>query len=223
VGSLRRSASAAADRGCGFAGLAGVDASVKRDSTAIVCCAYDYEIRKVRLVWHRIFQPSPDDPLDFENTIETTVLWLSRAFRLEEVRYDPYQMAATAQRLEKADIPMEEFPQTSGNLTAASSNLYELIKFGNLVAYADDALRLAVQRCIAIESSRGWRIAKEKVSDKIDIIIALAQAALGAVESVTGAPPPIEISEEFMRLARQAPARSYAERYRPPRQPGVFF
>jgi hypothetical protein len=48
----------------------GVDASVKRDSTAVVACTFDHEIKKVRLVWHRIFQPSVNDPLDFEATIE---------------------------------------------------------------------------------------------------------------------------------------------------------
>ena len=48
----------------------GVDASTKRDSTAVVACTYDRATKKVRLVWHRVFQPSPDDPLDFERTIE---------------------------------------------------------------------------------------------------------------------------------------------------------
>jgi len=47
----------------------GVDASIKRDSTAIVCCAFDPAMKKVRLAWHRIFQPSATDPLDFEATI----------------------------------------------------------------------------------------------------------------------------------------------------------
>jgi hypothetical protein len=34
---------------------------------------------------------------------------------------------------------------------------------------------------VAIETARGWRITKEKTSHKIDVVIALAQAALGAV------------------------------------------
>ncbi|MGO8916849.1 MAG: hypothetical protein ACLQJR_13170 [Stellaceae bacterium] len=34
---------------------------------------------------------------------------------------------------------------------------------------------------MAIETARGWRIAKEKASHKIDVVVALAQAALGAV------------------------------------------
>jgi len=40
---------------------------------------------------------------------------------------------------------------------------------------------LAVSRAIAIETSRGWRIAKEKQSHKIDVVVALAMSALAAV------------------------------------------
>jgi hypothetical protein len=43
---------------------------------------------------------------------------------------------------------------------------------------------LSVSRAVAIETSRGWRIAKEKASHKIDVIVALAQAALGAVKQL---------------------------------------
>jgi hypothetical protein len=46
----------------------------------------------------------------------------------------------------------------------------------------DDEVRLAISRAVAIETSRGWRITKEKQSHKIDVVIALAQAALGAVQ-----------------------------------------
>ena len=75
-----------------------------------------------------------------------------------------------------------EFAQSVPNLTEASTNLYECIKGRNLVVYPDDELRLAVSRCVALETSRGWRIAKEKQSHKIDIVIGLAQAALGAIQ-----------------------------------------
>jgi phage terminase large subunit-like protein len=176
----------------------GVDASVKRDSTAVVACAYDRDLKKVRLVLHRVFQPTPEEPLDVENTIEATIEGLYRAFQVREVKFDPYQMQASAQRLLAQQIPMVEFPQTMGNLTEASSNLYELVKFSNLVLYRDEAMRMAVQRSIAIESPRGWRIAKEKASHKIDVIVALAQAALGAV-SEASEPAPLNISDDLLR------------------------
>jgi hypothetical protein len=147
-----------------------------------VCATFDLSAKRVRLVWHRTFQPSPEDPLDFEATIEKTLIDLRRRFWVREIRFDPWQMQAVAQRLIGQGLPMLEFPQSVPNLTAASTNLYELLKGRNLTVYPDDDLRLALSRCVAVETSRGWRITKEKASHKIDVAVALAQAALGAVE-----------------------------------------
>lgn len=160
----------------------GVDASVKHDSTAVVATTYDRGAKKVLLVWHRVFQPSPDDPLDFENTIERALLDLRNRFYLREVRYDPYQMVAVAQRLQRAGVPMVEFSQTPANLTEASNNLYELVRGRNLILYPDAAMRKSALQAVALEGARGWRITKEKQSHRIDAIIALAQACLGAIE-----------------------------------------
>ncbi|HUY39803.1 MAG TPA: terminase TerL endonuclease subunit [Candidatus Binataceae bacterium] len=164
----------------------GVDASVKRDSTAIVAAAWDDTSKRVRLVWHRIFQPSPKEPLDFEATIEATLLELRDRFDVREIRFDPYQMVSSSQRLAGAGLPMVEFPQSVPNLTEASTNLYEIIKGRNIRCYADADIRLSISRAVAIETSRGWRIAKERASHKIDVIVALAQAALGAVKAQGG-------------------------------------
>jgi phage terminase large subunit-like protein len=160
----------------------GVDASTKHDSTAIVGCTFDRKTKQVRLVFHRVFQPTPDRPLQFEATIEATLKELAHRFQFRKILFDPWQMQAVAQRLTAAGLPVEEFPQTSGNLTAASQNLYDLIQGNNLVLYADAPMRLAASRAVAVESSRGWRISKEKQSHKIDVIVALAMAAHAAVQ-----------------------------------------
>ena len=101
----------------------GVDACVKHDSTAIVACNWDQKAQRVRLIWHRVFQPSPDEPLDFEATIETTLLDLQKRFQVRKVLFDPWQMQAVAQRLTRQGLTIEEFPQSPGNLTIASQNL----------------------------------------------------------------------------------------------------
>jgi hypothetical protein len=181
---------------CGW----GVDASVKRDSTAIVACSWDHAAGKVRLVAHRVFQPSVASPLDFEATVERTILEMAQRFRVREVRYDPYQMQAVAQRLTARRVPMVEFAQSPANLTEASQNLYELIKGSNLIAYADAGVRLAVQRAVAVETPRGWRIAKEKQAHKIDVVVALGMAALGAVQGGIGYQP-MRISAETLKRA----------------------
>ncbi len=171
----------------------GVDASLKRDSTAIVACTWDRRTRKVRLVWHRIFQPTRTDPLDFEATVEATLRELRTGFRLREVRYDPFQMVAVAQRLQKAGLPMVEFPQSLPHLTEASTALYDLLRGHALVLYPDAEMRLALQRTVAVETNRGWRIAKEKANHKIDVIVALAMAAMG---TLTGGQTPDPVSAE---------------------------
>jgi phage terminase large subunit-like protein len=169
----------------------GVDASVRHDQTAIAACTYDRQSKTVRLVAHRTFQPSESDPIDFENTIEATVQEFAKRYRVVEVRFDPYQMQASAQRLTARGINMVEFPQTVGGLTETSNNLYELIKGRNLVVYPDDDLRLAISRAVAVESARGWRISKAVQSHCIDLVVAISMAALGAVSLASRKPMPI--------------------------------
>ena len=164
----------------------GVDASTKHDSTALVACAYDEKTKHVRVVTHNTFQPSKDAPLDFEATIERVLLNWNEQYDLQEVRFDPWQLVSVAQRLTRAGLPMVEFPQTVGNLTEASSCLYEQVKGKSITLYADADMRLAASRAVAIETARGWRIGKEKQTHKIDVIVALAQAALGAVRGRGG-------------------------------------
>jgi phage terminase large subunit-like protein len=159
-----------------------IDASVKHDSTAIVVVHWCKKEQHVRLIWHRIYQPSPDRPLDFEATIERTVLDLHKRFNLRKVLFDPYQMQAMSQRLARAAVRVEEFPQTTVRLLEASQNLFELVQGQNLVVYRDPGLRLAMSHAVALETNRGWRITKEKHSHKVDVVIALAMAALAAVK-----------------------------------------
>jgi hypothetical protein len=161
----------------------GVDASVKHDSTAIVVVALDETAQVVRLVFHRVFQPTPDEPLDFEATIEKTLINLAKNYSVRKILFDPYQMQAIAQRLTREGLPIEEFPQTSANLTAATQNLFDLIQSQSIVLYPDAAMRLAVSRAVAIETPRGWRIGKDKQSHKIDVIVALGMAAYAAIQS----------------------------------------
>ncbi len=162
--------------------LVGVDASIKHDSAAVVAVYRDYELSKVVLAKHRIWQPSSRDPLDLDGTIGEFLRELHRTYSLQEVRYDPYQMHDLSTRLRSEGLPMVEYPQSVPNLTAMGQNLFELVKDGNLVLYPDEFMRTCASHAIALQSSRGWRIAKEKTSFKIDVIVSLAMASLAAIE-----------------------------------------
>jgi hypothetical protein len=153
-----------------------------RSSNGVRAPTRGSEAQKVVLVGHRIFQPSPKEPLDFEATVERTLRDLMTRFAVRSVHFDPYQMASVAQRLQQAGVPMREYPQTSGNLTEIGTNLFDLIKARGLLVYPDADLRLAISRAVALETSRGWRIAKEKAAHKIDVVVALAMAAHAAMQ-----------------------------------------
>ena len=46
-----------------------------------------------------------------------------------------------------------------------------------------DDLRRAIASSVALETARGWRIAKNKTSHKIDVVVALALASLATIEA----------------------------------------
>jgi hypothetical protein len=148
--------------------------------------------------FHRVYRPSPNEPLNFEGTIELTLLDLHARFRVAKILFDPWQMQATSQRLQKRGLRIEEFPQSVGNLTTVSQNLYELIQGRNLVVYPDVDMRLAVRHSVAVETPRGWRISKEKQSHKIDVVVALAMAARATVQGGI-AHPPLHVTDAALR------------------------
>jgi phage terminase large subunit-like protein len=160
----------------------GCDASTKKDSTALVAVTWDAETKRVVLVWHKIFVPTKANPIDFA-VVEQTLIGLRQKFDVQAIFFDPFQFASTAQRLQRAGLFMREFPQTTDRLTAASQNLYDLLKGGGIALYRDPDLRLALLRAAASEGVRGWKITKTQASHRIDFVVALAQAALGAVTS----------------------------------------
>jgi phage terminase large subunit-like protein len=161
---------------------AAVDASTKHDSTALAAVTWSQQYQQVRLVDHYIFTPSTERPVDFSVNVEQTLREWSRRFNLRTVWYDPYQMAASSQRLLREGLPVKEYPQTVGNLTAMGENLFALIKNRNLLVYPDREIRTAVSSAVAVEGARGWKIAKDKQSHRIDIVVALGMAALACVK-----------------------------------------
>jgi hypothetical protein len=160
----------------------GVDASSKLDSSAIAAVTFDRKAKQVRLVAHKVFVPTANEPVNFE-ALEAALLDLHRRFSVRAVLFDPWAMQASAQRLKAQGLRMQEFPQTAGNLTSASAGLYDAIVSGNLVLYPDAGMRAAASQAVTVESARGLRIGKANVKkSRIDVVIALAMAVHAAVE-----------------------------------------
>ena len=156
----------------------GLDASVKRDTTA--CVSITRTDADVLLVDHKIWTPGPDSPIDF-GEVESYILNLAERFTLAGCFYDPYQFASSAQRLKAKNISVFEIAQTVAWLTKMGQMLYTLIKEKRLIVYPDAEIRAQVSHARAKETSRGFRIVKTKDIEKFDFVIALALSCLGAI------------------------------------------
>jgi hypothetical protein len=157
----------------------GVDAAWKRDNAAV--CAVTGEGDNIRLVYFKVFTPRPDNPLDLEETIEKTLIDLSKRYTLKLCWTDPSQMAYMGQRLNKIRIKIEELTQNPANLTAMAQTLYDLFRTERFVTFPDSKLRETITRTVFEEKSGGLRFAKHQ-SIKIDLTVALSMAALAATQ-----------------------------------------
>jgi hypothetical protein len=159
----------------------GIDVGIKHDNAARVAVRWDEAGEKLILVSHRIWKPTPTEPLDLENTVEQDLRDLHDQCEVVEYLADPYQFHRSITTLQAAGLPIQEFPQNTGNTTLMGQTLFDLLNGKNLVLYPSDELRQQALSTVAIENPRGWRIAKEKASRKIDAIVALAMACCAAM------------------------------------------
>lgn len=158
----------------------GVDASMVKDRAAVVSV-----FKKDGMLWlgpSRWWQPSKDNPLNFENTIEAYIKELTEKFFVCAVYFDPYQMLSTSQRLEQLGIPMMPWPQTQPNTMKMTELLLDKLRSRKLVLLPEKLRDEAKMISIKEIPGRGRRFIKDSASKKIDSIIALSMACLGAEE-----------------------------------------
>lgn len=159
-----------------------VDASFKKDSTAVVGVCYDRETNNIVQVLHRIWTPREDERFDL-TIVEKFLIDVYNKYNVVGIWYDPTQLHQMMTNLHNLGIRTEEYPQTVGNMTKASQNFYDLLKSRNMVTYRDDEFRRHIQMTVAETKGQGFRIVKTKVSErhKIDGAVALAIAAYQAI------------------------------------------
>ena len=132
----------------------------------------------------------------------------SQGYAVQAIYVDPLQMHRSSTTLQQAGLPVQEFPQTPLNPTRMGQTLLDLLRGRNLCLYPDDELRAQALSTVAVESSRGFRLAKERAGKKIDAIVALSMACIAALdEPVTALPltdadlAPIELQERAVLRA----------------------
>jgi phage terminase large subunit-like protein len=178
----------------------GVDASVRRDSTACVALKYDDHSDRLVLADYKIWKPTPGQPINLEASVE---FYLRRVYnepraRIEKILVDPYQMARSVQTLVAAGLPVEEYNQTQMNLTEATEALYSAFINRSLRLYHAPDLREHCLNAVSVETPRGIRLSKQKTSNKIDGAVALSFALLAAVQ--TGRPPSVTDAPMMKKL-----------------------
>jgi phage terminase large subunit-like protein len=164
------------------------DASTKHDSTAVVGVQYDYDNDVVAVAFHGIWTPTPNEPMDFERTLERFILdRYNEGFQISSVVYDPMQLHRSMTRLGTiiGVDKVREFPQSLKNMTAASETLYNVFKNHKILVYPDDDLRAHMQYAMAEDKGKGFRIVKPKKAahHHTDAAVALAMATYEAFKT----------------------------------------
>ena len=169
----------------GFPVYIGVDAASKRDSTAVTGVTYDEAKGVVIELFHKIWTPVEGVQLDLDETVSSFLQEMCKIFHVAVIGYDPAHLYQLMLNLQKAGYPVAEFVQSVGNMTKASQNLYDLLKFRRFYTYKDEEARAHIQNTVAQAESSGIRIVKHPGSFRkkpVDYAISLAIAAYLAVK-----------------------------------------
>ena len=194
----------------------GVDVGPKHDYTAVVAVGRTAE-GQVQLIRHWLWKPSASSPLNLEATVERALWECAQGYDLQAIYVDPFQMHRSITTLQQAGLPVREFPQTPLNLTRMGQTLLDLLRGRNLCLYPDDELRAQALSTVAIESPRGFRLAKERAGKKIDAIVALSMACIAALDEPVIAVPLTDA--DLAQMERQERAVLRAMGFRPQPEP----
>lgn len=163
----------------------GVDGSTTEATTAVVGCTYLPKQKKAAILFHRIWKPSGDNPMDM-TSVEDYILERSKRYNLISVGYDPAQLHQAMTHLARLGIPTHPIPQQGTHMVKASQTLYDLLKYKNLMAYPDDDLKAHIQQAVAEDTGAGFRIVKQAKSRTarrvIDAAVAMAIATYEAID-----------------------------------------
>jgi phage terminase large subunit-like protein len=153
----------------------GVDASFRRDTTAIVLDQVDTQgFHNVRS-W--IFGSQDGEPID-RPAVMATIVDLCRENYVERVVCDPnYFVLEMMQLVNDFGIPIEEYPQNNSRMAKASDALFKLISEKRLRHGGEPRLREQVLNAGMQPTPYGWRLTKIEDDKKIDAAVALSMAA----------------------------------------------
>lgn len=171
--------------GDGRKAVFGADASTTRDLTALVGVYSNSQAKTSDIVFCKAWKPERGvlrlgkPTVDLDETIGKEVERLHKAGQISAIVADPYQMHTLIIKWEKMGIRVIELPQTAARVEADQA-FYDAIIGRTVRHYNHPDLNEHSENAIAVETARGFRLAKEKTRKKIDLMVAASQAHYGA-------------------------------------------
>lgn len=157
----------------------GIDGGAKRDTTAVVLVAPG-EDGKLH-VRARVFEPPAEEGRSIDPAqVEEFIREVCQSYEVQACLYDPAMFWRSAQMLMEEGYPMIEYPQTHARMCPASQALFDAVQESRLVHNGDRTLRAHADAAVARETGRGWRLDKDKATEHIDAMVALAMAVYEA-------------------------------------------
>jgi phage terminase large subunit-like protein len=151
----------------------GLDAGIKRDSTAVVVVQRREDGRLHAMA--RIWVPTPETPVDLTEAMQY-IRELDDRYQIEAVSYDPRFFDVPAKMLSDEGVKMVEIPQSIERMTPAVGNLYELIQQRGLTHDGTAEFATQVLNAVPRSNDRGFILSKGKSRGRIDAAVALALA-----------------------------------------------
>jgi len=155
--------------------IVGVDASLKRDTTAVAMVRRDSE--GVVHVRAQTFQADEDVGMVDLEEIENVIRELSKNYELLEVVFDPFGFGRSAQTLLAEGIPMVEYGQSSSRMAPATDTLRRIVLEGRLRHGDDPVMTRHARAAVVRDTEYGARLDKRRSGESMDAMIALAMAA----------------------------------------------
>ena len=154
---------------------------------------------RARLAYLQSWKPGASGRVDLE-MVEADTLQAAKRFRVDHVRYDPWQADLMAQRLRKAGVPMAEIPFVPKHLDLMAKALMNTFRNRKLLLYPEPDLMRDLERVNIAERSWGYKLECSHDEDEghADRAIALAML-LPAVLNFLDLPMPPPTSGPPMR------------------------
>jgi phage terminase large subunit-like protein len=154
----------------------GIDAAVENDCFAVVIVSASHSMESqpvVQVRYCNVWTPPEHGQINFAE-VEQEILRLFKMYNIEEVAYDPYQMASMAQRMSD-NVFWKPFLQGAQRLIA-DKRLYDMIRDRKIQHTGQPILRQHLINADRKPEEDKLRIVKRVQSKKIDAVVALSMA-----------------------------------------------